>query len=79
MEETFVTPAKQQLMLNIEQTKDVAHVEIVPLSDQQIAAIIRPEINLEKFSNFIFPHRKSADLDQVREKEWRIQLPNGTE
>lgn len=47
-------------MLDIAQAKTKPHIEFVPLSDKQIAAIIRPELNIEKFSNFLFPHRKAT-------------------
>lgn len=72
-----VQPSKYQLALDIEQAKKTPHVEIVPLSENQIIAIIRPELNLEKFSNFIFPHRKAEQLDEVREMEFPVKLENG--
>lgn len=71
--------AKSQLMLDIAQAKTKPHIEFVPLSDQQLAAIIRPELNIEKFSNFLFPHRKAVGLDDIRSKSWHFSLPNGTE
>lgn len=52
-------PNKNQLMLDMEAAKKKPHIEFVPLSDKEIAAIIRPELNIEKFSNFLFPHRKA--------------------
>lgn len=72
-------PSKHQLMLDIDQAKKAPHIEIVPLSDQQLAAIIRPEINIERHTNFIFPHRKAANLNAVREKSWRKKLPDNRE
>ena len=77
IEKTVITPAKEQMMFNIEGSKDVPHIEIIPLSNQYIASLIRPEINLEKFSNFIFPHPKSASLSEVREKQWERKLKDG--
>ncbi len=47
-------------MLDIDVAKTKAHIEFVPLSNQDIVAIIRPELNIEKFSNFLFPHRKAT-------------------
>lgn len=78
-ENTVIIPAKEQMKLNIEESKDVAHIEIIPLSNQEIASIIRPELNLEKFNNFIFPHPKSKNLDDVREKQWERTLKDGRE
>lgn len=56
--------------MDIAKTK--AHIEFVPLSNQDIATIIRPELNIEKFSNFLFPHRKASGLDDIRSKSWQF-------
>lgn len=74
-----VQPSKNQLMLDMDIAKTKAHLEFVPLSNQDIAAIIRPELNIEKFSSFLFPHRKATGLHEVRSKSWQFKLPNGTE
>lgn len=66
-------------MLDMDIAKTKAHLEFVSLSNQEIAAIIRPELNIEKFSSFLFPHRKAKDLDNIRRKSWRFKLPNGNE
>ncbi len=39
--------------------RQISHIEQISLSENEVITIIRPELNLEKFSNFIFPHRKS--------------------
>lgn len=59
-------------MLDIEVAKTKPHIELIPLSNQDIAAIIRPELNIEKFSSFLFPHRKASGLDDIRSKSWQF-------
>lgn len=66
-------------MLDMEVAKTKPHIEFVPLSNQDIAAIIRPELNIEKFSSFLFPHRKATGLDEIRSKSWHFSLPSGNE
>ena len=39
--------------------------------------IIRPEQNLEKWSDFIFPHTKTKNLNAPRTKQWEVELPDG--
>ena len=39
--------------------------------------IIRPEQNLEKWSDFIFPHTKTKNLNAPRTKQWEVKLPDG--
>lgn len=68
---------KNQLSLDMETAKGKPHIEFVALSNQQMTAIIRPELNLEKFSNFLFPHRKAIGLDDIRSKSWNLKLSNG--
>jgi hypothetical protein len=46
------------------------------LSESKLQEIIRPEQNLEKWSDFLFPHPKTPGLNQPRGKEWEITLPN---
>lgn len=74
-----VQPSKNQLMLDIEVAKTKPHIELIPLSNQDIAAIIRPELNIEKFSSFLFPHRKASGLDDIRSKSWQFTWPNKTQ
>lgn len=66
-------------MLDMDIAQHKAHIEFVPLSNQDIVAIIRPELNIEKFSSFLFPHRKAKGLDEVRNKSWQFTLPNGAD
>jgi hypothetical protein len=46
------------------------------ISESDLQEIIRPEQNLEKWSDFLFPHPKTPGLNQPRGKEWEITLPN---
>ena len=46
------------------------------LSESKLQEIIRPEQNLEKWSDFLFPHPKTPGLNQPRGKQWEITLPN---
>lgn len=56
--------------------KDKKTKQLSLLSESKLQEIIRPEQNLEKWSDFLFPHPKTPGLNQPRGKEWEITLPN---
>lgn len=58
---------------------DSKQLSLVALSEDEVIEIIRPEENLERWSNFIFPHARTKGLDQVRKKSWDISLADGRE
>ena len=47
------------------------------ISEDDLQAIIRPEENLEKWSDFLFPHPKTVGLSKPRHVEWEVSLKNG--
>lgn len=51
--------------------------QLALISEDDLQAIIRPEENLEKWSNFLFPHPKTKGLTEIRGKEWEVTLKNG--
>ena len=42
-----------------------------------MAEIISTEANYDRWSNFIFPHSKSANIYGRRTKQWEVKLPDG--
>lgn len=53
--------------------------QLILLSDEKKAEILRPELNIEKYSSFLFPHTKTKGLDNVRVMQWTKKLADGTE
>ena len=47
------------------------------LSEDDIKAIIRPEENLEKWSDFLFPQPRTSGLEKPRKMEWEVALADG--
>ena len=56
--------------------KDNKTNQLSLISDSDFQEIIRPEQNLEKWSDFLFPHPKTPGLNEIRGKEWEVILPN---
>jgi len=56
--------------------KNIKNKQLSLISESELQEIIRPEQNLEKWSDFLFPHPKTPGLNQPRGKEWEIVLPN---
>ncbi len=54
-------------------------MSLVTLSEDEVIEIIRPEENLERWSNFIFPHARTRGLEEIRVKSWDIALADGRE
>lgn len=52
--------------------------QLIPFSESDLEFIVRPERNIERWSNFLFPHARARNLDRKREKSWDIQLQNGS-
>lgn len=50
---------------------------IIPVADSDVAEIISTEANYDRWSNFIFPHSKSANIYGRRTKQWEVKLPDG--
>lgn len=50
---------------------------LIPFSEEDLDQIVRPERNIERWSNFIFPHARARNLDQKRVKTWDLTLPDG--
>ncbi|MEJ1411803.1 MAG: hypothetical protein RPU60_16655 [Candidatus Sedimenticola sp. (ex Thyasira tokunagai)] len=50
---------------------------LIKLSEDDFDHIVRPERNIERWSNFIFPHARAQCLNKKRTKEWSIKLPDG--
>jgi hypothetical protein len=63
----------------MELQKVVSGTQLVLLSDQQKVEILRPELNIEKHSSFLFPQPKTKWLDDVRVMRWTKKLGDGTE
>jgi len=53
--------------------------QIVLLDDEVLDQIVRTEKNIERWANFIFPHTRAKNLDQVRIRDWKLELPDGRE
>ncbi len=47
------------------------------ISETEVAEVIRPETNLEKWQSFIFPHPKASGLDGERTHSYDVKLPDG--
>ena len=45
--------------------------------DSGVAEIISTEANYDRWSNFLFPHSKSAEIYGRRTKQWEAKLPDG--
>lgn len=52
-------------------------VSLIPNTKDDLSKIISMEANYDRWSNFLFPHRKSQDLYGRRKKTWIIDLPYG--
>lgn len=64
--------ATEKAILQIDGSKQ----QHIPISKDEIESIVRPELNIEKWSNFIFPPKRARGLDQPRQKNWTIKLPD---
>lgn len=50
---------------------------IIPSADSDVAEIISTEANYDRWSNFLFPHSRSAEIYGRRTKQWEAKLPDG--
>jgi hypothetical protein len=57
-------------------TKNNKEKQLSLISESDLQEIIRPEQNLEKWSDFLFPHPKTPGLNEIRGREWEVVLPN---
>jgi hypothetical protein len=56
--------------------KNKKNEQLTLISESELQEIIRPEENLDRYSDFLFPHPKTPGLNQPRGKEWEVILPN---
>lgn len=53
-----------------------SQLSLIKISSTEVAEVIRPEANLEKWQSFIFPHPKAAGLADERVHSYDVKLPD---
>jgi len=56
-----------------------SQLSLIKISQDEVAEVIRPEANFEKFQSFLFPHPKASQLSAVRHLTFDVTLPDGRE
>lgn len=54
-----------------------SQLSLIKISKDEVAEVIRPEANLEKFQSFLFPHPKAKNLEEKRSFTFDVKLPDG--
>src|SRR5689334_18355779 len=68
----------KSLALPEEEDVDVGQLqEALPLDPDSSPEIVRGELNIKRFSNILFPHFRTKDLDKPRTFSFPYRLPDG--